>query len=232
MRIKISFSNSSVPVPIQNQSMVNSYFHKCLGENNKYHDAKSNYSLSGLMGGTLDSSTNTLTFKNKPYIIVSSLDMEMMNIFILGVLKNQDLGYGMKFAGIDHLNEIFINGWNHFATLSPFLLKTYSDKKTYVFDTFKNENFIERVKTHIINKVSKINPKLDLSDFDVNIQDNEKHKVKKIFVKNVVNYANQCQISINCKKEVAELLYNIGIGQSTGSGFGTIYKTENHSYYR
>ena len=51
-------------------------------------------------------------------------------------------------------------------------------------------------------------------------------------VKNVINKANQCQISIYTNKKIAELLYNIGIGQSTGSGFGVIYKTENHKLYR
>ena len=48
----------------------------------------------------------------------------------------------------------------------------------------------------------------------------------------MINIANQCQVSINCKKELAELIYNIGLGQSTGSGFGTVYKTENHKMYR
>ena len=51
-------------------------------------------------------------------------------------------------------------------------------------------------------------------------------------VKNVINHANQCHISIHTNKKVAELLYNIGLGQSTGSGFGTIYKTENHKTYK
>ena len=51
-------------------------------------------------------------------------------------------------------------------------------------------------------------------------------------VKNVVNYANSCHINVYTNRKVAELLYNIGLGQSTGSGFGTIYKTENRSFYR
>jgi CRISPR/Cas system endoribonuclease Cas6 (RAMP superfamily) len=64
------------------------------------------------------------------------------------------------------------------------------------------------------------------------IPNNPSHKVKRIMVKNVINYANQCHISIKCKKEVANLLFNIGVGQSTGSGFGTIYNTRNHKMYK
>ena len=58
------------------------------------------------------------------------------------------------------------------------------------------------------------------------------HKVKKVLVKNVINKANYCHVSIYTNKEVAKILYHIGLGQSTGSGFGTIYKTENHSIYQ
>ena len=67
---------------------------------------------------------------------------------------------------------------------------------------------------------------------ETKIERKQKDKVKKVLVMNVINIANQCQISMNCKKELAELIYNIGLGQSTGSGFGTVYKTENHKMYR
>ena len=83
-----------------------------------------------------------------------------------------------------------------------------------------------------INKLSKIDSSLDLSDFNIVIPKNNSHKVKKIVVKNVINKANSCHINVHANKNVVELLYNIGIGQSTGSGFGTIYKTENHHLYR
>ena len=69
-------------------------------------------------------------------------------------------------------------------------------------------------------------------NFDVKIPEHVNHKVSKVIVKNVLNLANTCHISIHTNKKVAEILYNIGIGQSTGCGFGTIYKTENKTLYR
>ena len=133
---------------------------------------------------------------------------------------------------MEFIDETFYNGWNHFATLSPFIIKEYDNKKTYQFLTMDRGDFKVKVKEYLINKLTKINPKLDLKDFDVEVKDHPKHKIKKIMVKNVINVANQCQISIQCNKKVAELIYNIGVGQSTGSGFGTIYKTENHHLYK
>jgi CRISPR-associated endoribonuclease Cas6 len=232
MRIKIKFSKNTGDVPVHNQAILNSYIHKCLGVNNEYHDTKSNYNISQLYGGKLNPSTNLLTFDNGGYIVVSSMDGEFINKVLIGVINNPILTAGMTFAGVDHISEKFHDGWNYFATLSPFIIKEYKDKNTYSFITLNNDNFQEQVKQYLINKLSKINNKLDLSDFDVIIPNSDKHKVKRILVKNVINSANLCHINIHCNKKVAELLYNIGIGQSTGSGFGTIYKTENHNLYK
>ena len=232
MRVKIKLTKNTTPVPIISQHLLNGYVHKCLGANNIYHDGPSNYNISGLQGGKLDITNQTLSFENGGYFIVSSLDTIFSGKMILGVLNNTEFGYGMSFAGIDHINESFIDGWNHFATLSPFLIKIYSEKSVYKFATLKDDNFKTIVKNYLVTKLSTINPKLDLSDFDVNIPEHDDHKVKKIMVKNVINHANQCHISIHTNREVAELLYNIGLGQSTGSGFGTIYKTENKHMYK
>jgi len=231
MRIKINFTKNTRPVNIANQSQVNGYIHKCLGQNNPYHDTINNYAVSSLMGGKLNDDKKTLSFNNGGYITVSSNDTEFMNKLVMGVLSNQELTCGMKFAGIDPINETFVNGWNHFATLSPFLIKEKTNNG-YKFITLNDDNFQTKIKNYLINKLSKINPNLNLNDFDVKIPNNPNHKIKKIMVKNVINHANQCHISIHCNKQTAELLYNIGLGQSTGSGFGTIYNTKNHKLYK
>jgi len=232
MRIKISFTKNTTPVPVNTQILLNSYVHNCLGRDNIYHDKKSDYSISSLQGGTLNIEEQTLSYENGSFIVISSLDAEFINKLLIGVITNPKFTHGMEFNGVDHINEVFINGWNHFVTLSPFLIKDYSKKKKYNFLTLKDINFKTKVKTYLINKLSAINSKLDLSDFDIDITENKNHRVRKIMVKNVINHANQCHISIHTNKKVAELLYNIGLGQSTGSGFGTIYKTENHKTYK
>lgn len=231
MRLKFNYTKNTSDVLINNQDFMNSYVHKCLGRNNEFHDTENYYSISSLRGGKLNRENGMLNFENGAYFIVSSLNQEFLNRFLIGVMNNQELFSGMKFCGVDYIEENFRDGWNHFATLSPFIIKKHKDKKNYTFITIEDNNFREELKAYLINKISKINQELDLSDFDLKIQKNSTNKVKKVMVKSVVNKANQCHISIRCNKQVAELLYNFGIGQSTGSGFGTIYKTENHHLY-
>jgi len=232
MRIKINFSKNTSEIPISNQAMLNSYIHKCLGRNNIYHDAKNDYNISHLYGGKLNLESKHLSFDNGGYIIVSSKNNEFINNILIGVINNPSLMAGMTFCGVDHINEYFNNGWNHFATLSPFIIKKYIDKKNYSFITLNDTDFENQIKHYLINKLTKIDTSLDLTDFEIKIPINDSHKIKRILVKNVINSANSCHISIYTNKKVAELLYNIGIGQSTGSGFGTIYKTENHKLYK
>lgn len=240
MRVKINYTKNEIPVPIQNQSFLNGYIHKCLGENNEYHNAKNDYCISNLRGGVRNNPNNTLSFNDGGFICVTSNNQSFLGEIISGVLKNPELGWGMTFKTLDFIKEDFIgsekkkqqNAWHHFATLSPFIIKEYADKKNYTFVTLNDENFSEKVKLYLINKLSEIYKDIDLTGFDVKIESRPSNKVKGILVKNTINRANQCQISIFCTADVAEKIYTLGIGQSTGSGFGTIYKTENHSKYK
>lgn len=231
MRIKVNFTKNTTPVPIVNQAIMNSYTHKCLGPNNKYHDTPSDYCISSLMGGKLDAAEQTLSFEKGGYIIISSLDQEFIDTMILGIIKNQTIGFGMKFCGIDHIQEKFYNGYNKFATLSPFIIKIKEGDES-VFVTLHDPDFEEILEEYLKFKINKIKPNWNLKHFRAYVPDNDTHKVKTIMVKNVKNLANQCHVVLDCNKEVAELLYNIGIGKSTGSGFGTIYTVDNHHIYR
>lgn len=231
MRIKVKISPTNIELPINNQDIVNSFIHRVLGKDNKYHDEKNNYSISALQGGRWIKDTKLISLKNGGYITISSLDSEFIDKILMG-LYSTPFHQDIRVNGIEFIEEKFYDGWNHFVTLSPFIIKKYADKHNYSFLTIDEENFEEKVEAYLINKISKINPKLDLSNFKVEIKNNENHRVKKVLVKNVINRANQCHISIFTNKKVANLLYNIGFGQSTGCGFGTIYKTENHKLYK
>lgn len=232
MRIIIKFTENNTLVPINNQSDINYYIHKCLGNNNNYHDSKNDYSISNLQGGKINEDKKHLNFENGGFIAITSKNELFLDSLIGGILDNPVLKWGMEYTHIEFIKEDFIDGWNHFATLCPFIIKKYSDKKTYTFATIKDSDFHDILKNHLINKLTKTYDNIDLTNFDVEIKNHISHKTKCVMVKNVKNIANQCHVSIFCKKNIAEKIYNLGIGQSTGSGFGTIYKTENHNKYR
>lgn len=234
MRVKIIFSGNNKPYPLTDSyDIMNSYIHKCLGKNNPYHDAPNNYNISSIQGGKLNEDKKTLNFPNGGFIVVSSYDNEFIDILLNGIQNNVDLGYGMKYERLEVISEYFYNGWNHFVTLSPFVLfkPQHRDvKKSYY--TIKDEDLAQALENHIKNKFSKIDKKLDLSDLKVQIKNHDSHKVKSILLSNNVNRANQCHVSIYTNKKLASAIYHYGLGQSCGAGFGCVYKTETKEFYR
>jgi len=236
MRFKINFSGTNKESSPHTQVMINSYINKCLGKNNPYHGAMNKYgSISSLYGGKINPKTNTINFTDGGFIVVSSNNLEFLDKLILGILKNPKMKNGMVFNGIYPIKENLLDGWNYFRTLTPFILIKKKEDKTSEHDnwwTLNDNDFEQRLKDHIIRKVKAIDPKLDTSNLIVVVPNHPSHKTKTIMVDNVKNVANQCQINIHCNKDVAELLYVNGIGKSTGTGFGTIYKTENIKLYQ
>jgi len=221
MRLKIEFTKPAL-IEADNQHIVNRFIHNLLGRDNIYHDVSSNYNVSNLCGGRLDKKTRLISFKtSNPFIIVSSLDNEFLNKILMGLLQKPFLTADCSFKDVTFINEELNDGWNNFLTLSPILLKNVDDK----FLTVKDVDFSEKLREQTIRKLSAINPNLDLSDFDLVIEDKPLNRVCVRKVKSVYNYASICNVKIKGSKKIIEQLYNLGIGNSTGCGFGTIYKT-------
>jgi CRISPR-associated endoribonuclease Cas6 len=231
MRLKLKFTKPTQPVHVNTQHIINSFIHKLLGNNNEYHDAKSNYAISNLKGGKLNISNNTLSFDSNPFIIVSSINTKFMKKILDGLSNTKDLGYGMTFEGYTPIiKEHYNNHWNNFNTLDPIRLREYN-KETNLnrYITINDKDFKDKLKNHIINKFSKIDPTLDFENFDIEIGNG---KVKKIYIKDTWNFCSSVQISVYGNKKIKEYLYNYGVGSSTGSGFGTIYQTKNYNVYK
>ena len=125
MRVKIKFTPNTQPVPIQNYSLINSYIHKCLGSNNPFHDKHGNYNISSIQGGKRINTTKFLNFENGGFICISALgdDLKIIDLIIKGMVENLEFDFGMKFNGVEFMQDKFINGVNNFLTLSPILIK-------------------------------------------------------------------------------------------------------------
>jgi CRISPR-associated endoribonuclease Cas6 len=230
MRLKINFTRSNVPVPINNQHVINGFVHRCLGTDNQYHDKVSNYCISNLRGGKLNKDKKTLSFNNGGFIVVASNDMVFIDKFLSGLGINEVAFYDMKVIKIEHLIEDSYSDFNIFRTLTPIVIKERGDKN-YKFITINDEDYVTKLKNHMIKKISKIDPKCDTRDFDVKIRKHPCNKTKLVMIKNVKNVGSLCDIIINCNKKVANIIYDNGIGQSTGSGFGMVYNPKNHHRY-
>lgn len=239
MRLKIKFSKNEDKIP-NDLKIFGTYIYKCLGPNGKkYHGQPSDYSLSGLMPRNIVSGGKYLDFPTGAYFCVSSENMGFLEELIKGIKKNPNFENGMKYNGMEFVNEPLETGWNHFFS-SPygFILKRRMDENHYEFLTKDNCDLEAEIKKWFLNKYSKmqekgkINRRINLSDIKIQIHKNHpSHRTLQIYYGPQKNITNFCMISIFAKKEIIELFYNYGIGMSTGIGFGSLIPMDyRHNY--
>lgn len=241
MRIKIKFEKPSKNniVPSNNREIVTNYFHHVLGKDNEFHGDKSDYCISPICGGNLNSDKQTLSFPNSdPFIIVSGIGEDPIGRFFRNLMKTKPgLGYGMEYKCKNILAEEEENlrdGYNNFFTLSPIFLKEYNpNKRKEDFILIKErDDFTKKLEEKTKEKLKNIDPDLDLSDFKMEI--NEKHpahKPKKAPYRGIGNMGSICKVDVHTNKKVAEILYHVGLGMSTGCGYGVIYTTQKKDWY-
>lgn len=227
MRLKIKFKKTSTELPINNQHIVTKYVHDILGKNNEYHDGVSNYCISTIVGN-FNPETKMLNFDDNPCFYVTSEDDKFLSTVMIGILKaKHKLCDGFEFEGVDFISETINGKFNEFNTLTPVLLKDETGKEV----TIRDEDYSTILEKNTIKRLSKYNPKLDLTGFKLKVR--PKGKKKFIPLKGGKAPCNVSVISVDvtANREVSEALYNIGLGKSTGYGFGTIYKRENYHMY-
>jgi CRISPR-associated endoribonuclease Cas6 len=227
MKFKIEFSKNTEPVPFTYISNLNGYLHKILGENNDYHDELSLYSTSFLHGGKLSSNKKYYEFKNGATWYISSPDKKFITDFIASVYQHQNFAFGMELLSVELIENDLINEGEYymFYTKSPILLKykEFGSKRniylTYNDNALKTSVFMKNI---IIKKALKMKLNITKDDFNIAFNTNyENKKTRWIKVKSISNLTSVCPIYVQTnKKEIADFIYNVGVGHSTGSGFG------------
>lgn len=231
MRLQIEFSNNTQPVPFTYINNLNGYLHKVIGGNNKYHDDISIYSSSFLYGGKMNPDRKSLNFKNGAKWFISSPDENFILTFAKNVYNNINFAYGMELIGVNLIEEQPVLKGSEGYTMypkSPVLLKQRDfDTKKNIYYTFEDDNEVTSnlMKNLLMKKINKCGVNIKKDDFDLSFDTSyDKKKIKWIAVKSVNNKTSVCPIKIKTKKEeVISFIKNVGIGHSTGSGFGFVY---------
>jgi CRISPR-associated endoribonuclease Cas6 len=216
MIIKVIFTNpENNIIPIKNQKELNSYIHKCIGVNNEYHDKFSDYSISSIQGGKLVNK-NMLTFQNSvPYIIITSEDLNFITNIMEGIQNSNHMFFNMKFERFE-ISDFVINEYcDTIITVSPILLKKNGYKVT-----FKHEKWVELLTEQL--KAKLLHKGIVDDTLRIEIRNPQRGKEKVIWVGDTFNPCSYLSLKVYGTKKARKTLYNMGFGNSTGCGFGTI----------
>ena len=217
MRIHIKIISKGKLIPFNYQPMLTGALHKWIGEN-EIHDDISLYSFSWLKGGT--ASKDGLRFHNDTRFFISSFDSNILKKIILGIQSDSSIGYGLSAKEVILQDDPTFQEESTFFCASPVLVKRRVDQKEihYTFDNEESDQYLtETLKTKL--------KKAGLSDEDVGVKFDREYrapKTKVIYYNNVGNRVNVCPVKITGTSEQIAFAWNVGVGNSTGIGFGAL----------
>ncbi len=217
MRLILKLSPNKAIVPYDYQKYLVGAFHKWLGANN-IHDEVSLYSLSWLQGGKAEKTG--LEFIHGAEWIISAFDSQMLKRLVHNIQNDPEINFGLKVESISICNDPLFETKQRFLLNSPVFIKRFEGERTkfYLFsDEGSGELMTETLKTKL--KSASLNHEGVKVYFD---PDYHNPKTKKISFNGIDCRASMCPVIIEGTSEQLAFAWNVGVGNSTGIGFGAL----------
>lgn len=218
MRLHIQLSANKELVPFSYQETQVSKLHYWLGKNT-IHDSVSLYSFSWLRDGKALGSKG-LEFKNGSKYFISCHDVDLLKRIIKSIQEDNSFGYGMTITSLTLEKEPIFGNENRFHVASPvFIKRPIEGKIKFYYPTDDKANIL--LTETLVNKLKKAG----LSHQGVNVRFDESYQnfaIKGATYKGIQNKGTVCPVIIKGTPEQLAFAWNVGVGSSTGIGFGSL----------
>ena len=218
MRIYLQLSSNTEEVPYNYQQFLVGAFHKWLGEN-ELHDDISLYSLSWLSRGV--ATKGGLNFPQGSEFFISSPLPDLHQKTVQGIFNGQDIRWGMKVEEVRMKIPPVFGERERFVAQSPILIQRdiESEKhKKYFFysDSQANAFLTETLKSKL--------KRAGLPE-DVSVKFDSEYLnpyIKMIKYRDLNIKASMCPVIVEGDPRAVQFAWEVGIGNSTGIGFGAL----------
>lgn len=217
MRIHLKIKTTNKIVPFDHQPFLTGTIHKWLGWNNE-HGNVSLYSFSWLEGGKRAESG--LRFEKETSFFFSSYKLDLIKKMVAGIKNDPSLFNGFIVSEIMIREEPDLSSRELFFTASPIFIKRRVGNK---IDHIRYDDPRASVclKETLQTKMKKVGLEKDM--FNIRFDLKSPHAAtKKITYNGVQNRVNWCPVIIEGDAETKQFAWNVGLGNSTGIGFGAI----------
>lgn len=217
MRIHLSISAPQIPLPFDHQHLLVGTIHKWLGWN-KEHGKVSLYSFSRFDGGKVTKAG--LLFENGISFFFSLHYTDLIQKLISGIQSDRTMFNGLEVREIIMQEGPDLSGRELFFPGSPVLIKRKNGEKIDHI-LFNDPRAGAYLKETLLTKMEQAGLKDDTLEinFDTGYR---KAGSKMVTYNGIQNRASWCPVIIKGKPETKLFAWNVGLGNSTGIGFGAI----------
>jgi CRISPR-associated endoribonuclease Cas6 len=217
MRLILKISPNKKMVPFNYQKYLVGSFHKWLGENNE-HDDVSLYSLSWIQGGK--KVKGGLEFENGSDWSISAYDPSLLKRLVQNIQKDPEINFGMGVKDIIIMDDPKFDGKQKFYLNSPIFIKRNQRERIhyYLFDDSESDELMTGTLQTKLKKAGIDSEGVRVS-FD---RSYPSPKTKMIDYNGIGCKASMCPVIVEGTSEQVAFAWNVGIGNSTGIGFGAL----------
>jgi len=217
MRLHFKIQNLEMTIPFDHQPQLTGSIHKWLGWNEE-HGKMSLYSFSRLEGAKV--TKEGLRFQDGASFFFSSYDVKLIQDMIKGIQKDPTMFNGLSISEVIIQDDPDLSDKTHFFLGSPILIKRRNEDRTdhILFDNPQSNIFIKETLQKKMALAGLQDNTLDVR-FDTSYL---KAGSKKVNYNGIENRCSWCPVFIEGKPETKRFAWNVGLGNSTGIGFGAI----------
>lgn len=217
MRLHIKTTPSKEAISFNYQHILTGAVHKWLGKNN-FHDAVSLYSFSWLNGAK--STINGLSFPNGASFFISFHSVDFGKRLISGIQNDNSITDFLQVREIQIQDDPNFHSEFEFYSASPIFIKRKVENRIHHY------TFLDEIAGDLLTETLKTKLRIaNISDENVTIKFNTnyaKSTIKVIHYNGIGNKVSICPIIISGTQEQLTFAWNVGIGNSTGIGFGAL----------
>lgn len=217
MRIHLKVRTEDMLIPFNHQPLLVGTLHKWLGWNSEHGDI-SLYSFSRLEGGRAEK--DGIRFERGAQFFISSYDVGLIKKLIAGIQLDPELFFGLTVEELVIEEDPDLAGRERFFIGSPILIKRRIETKIehVSFDDPRASEFLKETLQTKMEKAGIMDDSLEIY-FDKSYP---RAGTKLVTFKGIKNKVNWCPVVIKGKPETKLFAWNVGLGNSTGIGFGAI----------
>ncbi|MBN9383402.1 MAG: CRISPR-associated endoribonuclease Cas6 [Chitinophagaceae bacterium] len=219
MRLYLALTSCKQVIPFNYQSFVTGAIHKWIGSNNEFHGKPSLYSFSWLHN--VDAYKNGLKTHDGSYFFISAHDNDLLKRILEGIQHSPEVCFGINVSEVQIKSTPVFSPEQAFFVASPVLIKKKMDAGQWLHLEY-NDPEADKILTGSLQTKLKI---AGLSVEGVQVSFDTTYGVprtKIVRYKEIGNRVNLCPVRIQGSPEQIGFAWNVGVGNSTGIGFGAL----------